>query len=653
MKSSLLCVVCCVGLCAGMLACRDAEEPEVEEPARQVLPLEPELSQRVVVPTSTLRIPLPRDARFEAKSARVTFSGQRNETEAFERVFVGLVEHDEDDQYWLVLNAEQGLFDAFATDSPASFWGEITVEMLDPLGVFAQGRIEYIELIFDPELAPQVTRVSDPGPVYPGQLILVEGSGFLRPEEGQTWAIIEQGTRKAKESDAVEDLRHIRVPVRWTGSRERAGLYASPLMVGIQRGEVEVDLRFENILRGEDRAFGSSATRPFAVEVGEAFISQLTPSSGSRGSIIEIEGRGFVESSDEQGYGMYLRYEGSFYPTGAPGFVQSYFGPDAIQRVPFRIVSESKIEQDVWYDVDREQRTITGLGATPGRFDGRVTPVLVLGGVEEIGQGLVIDFEVEPTKQVVYVRFLPSFDVGLERFGLRNALQGVRARVLEVMRRDYADFNVEIVDERPEGIAQYMTIEIGGPDPTGMNLLGYDNSFNGVPKDTGNLFLEDYLGGYNRPGSDANFSAYGGVFVESFVIFSPTLFAEEGSAHPRFDEILSPVMPELGGNPAKATEWPINGESARTQAITDAVHLIGTLVGHTASHEIGHSLGLPYVENEKGDNVMYHNLDVGEPYLMDPGSARPFLERAELDGQGPARFSPNNQAYLTRILPKP
>ena len=38
------------------------------------------------------------------------------------------------------------------------------------------------------------------------------------------------------------------------------------------------------------------------------------------------------------------------------------------------IVHEQTIEQDVWYDVDRERFVLSGLGATPGRFEGRVTP---------------------------------------------------------------------------------------------------------------------------------------------------------------------------------------------------------------------------------------------------------------------------------------
>ncbi len=36
---------------------------------------------------------------------------------------------------------------------------------------------------------------------------------------------------------------------------------------------------------------------------------------------------------------------------------------------------------------------------------------------------------------------------------------------------------------------------------------------------------------------------------------------------------------------------------------------------------------------------------------MDPGSERPFEERAELNGKGPARFNDQNREYLLEILP--
>ena len=73
---------------------------------------------------------------------------------------------------------------------------------------------------------------------------------------------------------------------------------------------------------------------------------------------------------------------------------------------------------------------------------------------------------------------------------------------------------------------------------------------------------------------------------------------------------------------------------------------MGSLIGGTLAHELGHSLGLA---NPFGDG--FHD-DGDEPdRLMDSGGDRPFPERAELMGQGPGRFCADEYDYLRMILP--
>jgi hypothetical protein len=47
----------------------------------------------------------------------------------------------------------------------------------------------------------------------------------------------------------------------------------------------------------------------------------------------------------------------------------------------------------------------------------------------------------------------------------------------------------------------------------------------------------------------------------------------------------------------------------------------------------------------------FHDAGDGENRLMDSGGDRPFLERAELGGQGPGVFCDDEYTYLRMILP--
>jgi hypothetical protein len=102
-------------------------------------------------------------------------------------------------------------------------------------------------------------------------------------------------------------------------------------------------------------------------------------------------------------------------------------------------------------------------------------------------------------------------------------------------------------------------------------------------------------------------------------------------------------MPDRGGRPAERTEFPVG---PRADVIALAVKTLGNIVGSTISHEVGHTLGMATLEG------YYHNPMPGPNQLMDSGEERPFEERAEFNGQGPAAFEPDHVEYLDRILPK-
>ena len=82
----------------------------------------------------------------------------------------------------------------------------------------------------------------------------------------------------------------------------------------------------------------------------------------------------------------------------------------------------------------------------------------------------------------------------------------------------YEGIPVEFQTEQPTEFdpAAYAILDVGGPDPNGQGLFGYDNT---PGKDIGNLRLHDHVGGANAQGAEDGYG-YGGVFIESFLYFS-------------------------------------------------------------------------------------------------------------------------------------
>src|SRR5690606_15779183 len=98
------------------------------------------------------------------------------------------------------------------------------------------------------------------------------------------------------------------------------------------------------------------------------------------------------------------------------------------------------------------------------------------------------------------------------------------------------------------------------------------------------------------------YPGYGGVFIESLMSFSmhPAIGESIPGADATFDAVFDPVRPDRGtivtgadlsaGLPAVGPgDCPASG---RAERIACAVRTMGSLIGTTLAHEIGHSLGL-------------------------------------------------------------
>jgi hypothetical protein len=281
-----------------------------------------------------------------------------------------------------------------------------------------------------------------------------------------------------------------------------------------------------------------------------------------------------------------------------------------------------------------------------------------IGAAEIEGDAAQVTIDLAPVKQVVWVRFLPSYVDSLRRYGLAAADANVRARVLEVAQRDYAGVNIEFRTDEPKDFALYSTVDVAGPDPNGLGLFGYDNT---PGKDVGNQRLFDKIGGVNATTQSDGYPGYGGIFAEQFLGFSrhpgPEVapFADNGGAGDTFDQLFDAVRPETGtpvtANEVSAgiaaadgTRCPAPGGN-RTDVVSCAVFVLGNLIGTTLTHEIGHSLGLADPMGE-----LFHDPGDQPNRLMDAGDARPFAERAEILGQGPGVFCDDEYIYLRTVL---
>ncbi|MCA9546621.1 MAG: hypothetical protein KC613_19585, partial [Myxococcales bacterium] len=479
-------------------------------------------------------------------------------------------------------------------------------------------------------LPPRLDDVELPTIVAPGAHLRVLGDGLLSGNEGRSSLWLE-GSFDADDPDAAGEGRPITalLPLVQRFDRNSGEVYLRPGALGLAPGLFQGD----GILLTQDAAGVERRSQrlPLVIRQGPPRITGLTPDPASRGQIIRLRGAGFLPNDGNAETATVVRAVGVFTPTGK-----------APEDVRFTFVAERWIDHT---DVRLAVRTVlgpeglpVGFGARPGRFEGEVHVELFAGQQRATSAPVPVTFDIGPAAQFVYLRYLPGFSDGVARFGLSGAEARLRAKILAVCARDYAGLRVHFGELPPADWAEFVTVELGGPDPNGRDLFGLDNS---PGKDSGNVFLNELLGGLNAETLAGGSLAYGGVFIESFFTLSPDHPKAVYIADPRFDEVFGHFAPELGGQPYVAG-GPLS--TARAAALERAVDALANLVGSTVTHEVGHALGLADVAGE------WHNPSDTDGGLMDGGLDRPFAERAALDGHPPARFLGANRAYLERLF---
>ena len=552
-------------------------------------------------------------------------------------------------------------YDQLACDWPGSllaglpqeagvFEGSLRIEALSKLdGLLHFSNEVPLSIEFRSQAQPELEFVQN-SVLFVNDPVVVRGKNFLLgTSEGKTVAVVsgcyrKEGASECKPVAPSEVLSQPLVALR----RDRITFPFAPAIAGIEPGRFEGTLRLSNrhgveagqiVLDTGDAELINDIVAPVILE----FQSQVA----SLGQIVGVSGGGFVGIANQNSSKEFttLVLEGDFQPK------QGAAMPVALELLPKFVTG-----QLVRYVVNEEDQLGQSIDVrnAEGSFAGTAQPVTRYGDQVVYGDKQAVSLSLAAVKQVVWLRFLPVYVESLRRFGLRAVDAMVRERIFSVVRRDFGGVNFELRSEKPEDFELFSEVEVGGPDPNGVGLLGYDNT---PGKDTGNLRLYDKIGGVNALTQGDGYPGYGGVFVESLFVFSehPGAWVQQtGQGDPLFDLLFDPFRPDQGGVAVGASELvgvealqsseSCPAQDRRTQALC-AVWALGTLVGTTISHEVAHALGLA----DPGGSA-FHNGDDFALAIMDSGSLRPFSERVEI-GTEASRFCQHNYAYLKQILP--
>ena len=487
--------------------------------------------------------------------------------------------------------------------------------------------------------------------------IRVEGDEFLLGQsEGNTKAVLEGCFQKTGETTCTP-IPDVEVPVfpdelgtDVTTQRKVGTFPFAPKIAGIEPGLFQGTVRLRND-HASAGASGETAQIAVQIQLKPTTLTGFSPPAASLGQFVEITGGGFVgknpDVDDATPATTRIQLNGTFTPTGSP----------VGSNVNLELITEFVNGKLIRYVMNEEDALgqKADLRKVTGEFKGMAKPIATYGSQSVSGGEIQVTLGIAPVKQVVWVNWLPTYKDSLQNLGLRAADQRIRDRIIETMKQAYVGVNVDFRTEEPRDFKLFAQVDLEGPDPNGLGLLGYDNS---PGKDKGNVRLADKIGGVNAVTQEGGYPGFGGVFIDSLFGFSthPGKFAEKlDFADPLFDKIFDPFRPDRGGKAVLAEELAVNvpilqsGSSCpatdRKTRIACAIWVLGSMVGTTAAHEVGHSLGLADPEGEE-----FHNPGDEPNRLMDSGGARTFGERAEL-GEGPGVFCDAEYKYLREILP--
>lgn len=546
----------------------------------------------------------------------------------------------------LVIPIDAALFASLAgTDlgptGHARITGTLRMELTEDLRTFV--RMATVDMTLYTQLTPTVTALT-PAAFYLGDDLAVRGDGFLLDGEGEMVLVLDgvyseqqlAGDYSSTPQRTTYVYPRIEHPLKLV-SRTEARLPIRSRTFGVQPGTFIGQQLVE--IRQITGTQAMTKSEYAALALLRTQLNGIDQAVIRRGQRIGGFGTGFLPLDATGDTATTLHLTGTF-TIKADGMALP---------IDLTLIADVPDSQHLVFvprpAVDMSGQ-LTGLGSTPGRFVGTIQPEVRSGNTQQTGVPLPCSpsctIDIGPPLQVLYLKYLGNFTEGLRRFGLRNVELEVRAAALSVVKRTYAAWNVDVREALPQDYDEYTTLEVGGPDPNGAGLFGLDNS---DALDHGNLRLNDYIGGFNVATDHKGVYGFGGVFIESFLGFSPRANPPLSIASPKFDDIFDAFVPEYGGRAATREEMTSGDRQAQ---LSEATRVLGALIGGTIAHEFGHALGMAIVPGGGS-----HNLTDLDRELMDSGSNRSFEERAELGEYQtrPAGFSDQHKMYLNGILP--
>lgn len=512
--------------------------------------------------------------------------------------------------------------------------------------VLVQGAAESAALSIDVVLArtldATLTRITT-GPVTFNEQATLEGSGLLFPGEGRTVAHF-RGTFTPTGLGPTPIDAQLPVTVLPESPEQRTrGLVVltTDLAASLRTGDFVGEVALESTPTGGTTT--TSSTVPASYAFGPPLALGFEPPTASLGQLIDVRGAGFLGGAERPDETTLLRLFGTFTPTDGTA---AAFGP--VELVP-EFVAGDRVRLVVTTLEQRGELVSALFGARRGEFAGTAAPITIRATEELSGAPTPMHFTLGAPKQIVWLRFLPQFYELLPRFGLGAASYGViEARVQARIQSLYVGWNLDVRLARPTDFADtgYAQVEIGGTDPNGAGLFGYDNS---PGKDVGNLRLFDRLGGANAQTQADGYPGFGGVFVESMLYWSshPDLPGARPPSSPPPDPLFDAIFDAVRARPATPPELAGTGDPARVTAVERALRALASIIGETTAHELGHSLGLALPD---GPSDVFHDPGDDPGCLMESGSARSLDERAAEPGSAETHFCYDAPAYLDRIL---